>query len=897
MERLVIDKLEGVNLNAVEGVMNAPEEVRSLTFDRAGGLIACGGVNQNWLGHRGFDPLLLEDGDGLLLEDGGAVLSDWQPSANLGTASWMAYDESSMALLGGGLLWDGNSLITLAQEPLLTAKAALVPRGGVISPWEYDGAVYRGAAFYRNVEGGFQAAASAGTATVVKFGAASGFASGTYSFLWIVEVPTDAGLIVHAVGLAEYNTNGATEGIRITLDDAYPVGSLIRLYYHPPSEGYYERFAVLVSDGSTLATFDLLYSDVGSTFVPTDEALVNFAGGRAEVHNGRVWGKGARIPFTYPQSDQKITRVPGGYMLVSGGTFFTERQRGTVAQAQHTVRAAGDYVEIDIERLSVRRTSTTSPIAVELWNSRKTGDANQNMWAYLVWNPGFLTPNLCWMFSTQPATPYGIPDPTNSYAMLGTPPGLGVSVPLAGLHLGTALNSTLVAQNVKVKTTLVSASGSPVVWSTKSEVSVGTATFTHEGTRTAAGATVTAHWTAWATAAATTLALGRVPSEYPPLGFLTSGSFTFFYLAVQGNREIRVRRLQSGNGVTVKALGSIEDYTSGTTWTSSSPQAEDWETNTAANVFVEFAEEPVDASVNPITNPNLTLVYSETGSVNRGKISNFQPLSPLSSTQITALASTPAGLLVFMEAETFLVRGDPGTGDLNIQRLSGTLGCDLGVIPARLGSVVMPIYKGDLYAVNLGGGDVDFGGSVVNVSDPVSVPGDPFVQAIGDPTRNEVVAMTSSGRVFALDIDSQKWRTLAMDGRGVRYILPPTASFGTVYNVNGYLEVMDDALLDTPVLAWHALDAGDKNVMKLWRRVEMFTEGIGDGAPTLTYTARGVSETVDGYEQGEGRWVFTFKRGVVSPTLGMQFKFLGATRDLVIEPPVVVEYVPRYRQR
>jgi hypothetical protein len=403
--------------------------------------------------------------------------------------------------------------------------------------------------------------------------------------------------------------------------------------------------------------------------------------------------------------------------------------------------------------------------------------------------------------------------------------------------------------------------------------------------------TAWADWGSWIAQEASSFALGRIPSATNP----GVGAH------VTGSRQLWVDRISAHRtGGAIVARGDITDYVSGTSWANSVAPNETWTVNSDANMVLLYAQQAfVGGDADPITQPDLTLVYSTTGSVNRGTIENFVRLSPLSSRRITALSSTPAGLLVFMENETFLVRGDPAIqGSFGVQRLSGVLGCDPNTIPARLGASVAVVYKGEIYGINLGGGDVDFGGSIANLSQPVWLPDDPFVQVIGDPERSEFVAVTNGGRVFVFDAAGQKWRNDTFDEvADLRYLLPPDAAWGVGYNVGGFIEVVDPALNDTPLVRWEALDLGDKNLTKLWRRIELFTELTGNGAPTLTYTVRSETRQVVGLDMGRGRWVFNLHRGMVGSTIDLHFEFLGATSALVLEPPVVVEFVPRYRQR
>jgi hypothetical protein len=878
MERLVIEKLEGAHRNSVEGVTNAPEVVKNLDFDRGGGYKPLGGIESNWLGDRTLSGILDENGEGILYEAGDDVGTEWRPATFFGDAEVLAYDENGMALLEGSKLWFGNELSTLTGDRFTDdTTLALAPRAGILPPWSRDSTAITGSALYITTDGVLTYGTSAGTVdTPVTETAGTGVIAGTYEFIWWVEAPTDNGLVTYAVGFYSHTVSAEIESCSITLDTVFPVGSAIRFYYRPTTQDRFERFTVVISDGVNAPEATLDGDITAATFVPTGDALVNFAGGRVEPHNGRMWGQGATPPFVGMIPSSQIIRT-GGYMLVSGGTYTTEYQYGPVTGTNSVMAVVNDYVEMYLQRIAVTRPSSGKAVYIPLFSNLDAANDGFGIACFLSWQADETTP-MVRLYYWDGTTVIGLAT---------------FNVPLSQFSLGLASGSTVLISGVTIRgevTGLTNTALDGWDYDTSWTVTLDSGASVTK-TSGSSGPQFTG-WTTYQALASTELHIGRAYSGW-----------SYLDLQSLGSRELRVGSLEVGNDVTTRALGDIEDYepADGLTWTSSSPSLETWTTSAVTNMVIAYETQDVtDEGENAVTNPALTLVYSTTGSVNRGSIDNFLTFSPLASSRITALSSTPAGLLVFMENETFLVRGDPATGDLASQRLSGTLGCDPGVIPARMGSVVMPIYKGEVFAVNLGGGDVDFGGSMVNISRPIWLPDDPFIQVVGEAKRQHVVARTAAGRVYRMDVSEQKWMNDPFDGEtDLRWFLPADTDtlYGTRYNVGGYLDVVSDDLVATPLVAWTDLDGGDKNLMKLWRRMEVFTEGVGDGTPTLTYTARGASETVNGIDKGEGRWVFTFKRGIVSPTVGLQLEFLGATEDFVMEPPVVIEYVPRYRQR
>lgn len=883
MERFIIERLGGVTSHPVEGRRTGPFKVKGLSLRREGGYVPIGGVNDSWLGEAGPSGIVYEDRDAILAENGDIIVSEWSASPDLSGPDMIGYDETGFTLLSDGRVWFGTGV---AATPFLNvSELSIAPRSAILAPWkifdpEAPGEVeYRGGAVFEDQAGTLSDGDGPGNVAITE-NAGSGIPAGIYEYIWLVEAPTTNGLVVHSVGYHVDSVAAEQGSLDLELDTVFPADTVIRFYYRGPDQGAatseptgMEFFGAVVSDGQNLPTVRL--SDLGTTFFPSDDVLLSFAPGRLEAHNGRMWGAAAERPFQPILSQYTYSESTERYMLVSGGNFYTVFQSVPLSSPdRHIFRDPGDYVRMVIPRLTVRRMRSDVPTIVPLFVD-ELASPTYHMGAYLQWDPGSTYPRL---------RVHG----SSTMGDIG-PDAADILLEHSALVLGAKQGSERVARNVDLTITLDSAvasgSGHDVTMTVELLAGDVQINFVATGTKLAEG------WSGWVGfVAGGTLYVGKAAEE---LAFDASW----------GAREMRISLVEAGSTLGADVYGSIADYDSDTselTWVSSGPNGETWSVSDSNYMLVELIQGDPDFDPNPTSIRSTTLVYSTVGSVNRGSSTNFLPLSPLTSNRITALASTPAGLLVFMENETFLVRGDPDLQDLSVQRLSGTLGCDPNVIPARLGSVVMPIYQGEIYAVNLGGGDVDFGGNMVNVSKPVWDQDDPFVQVVGEPVRNHVVARTNSGRVYRLDTESQEWINDVFDEYpDLRWLTPASSGlrFGTIYNVDGYMFVLDSDGTSTPEVVWDALDLGDKNVMKLWRRIELFTEGQGDGAPTMTFTVRGVTGTVTGLDQGEGRWVFTFPRGMVGPHADLAFEFPGATDDLVIEPPIAIEYQPRYRER
>ena len=342
---------------------------------------------------------------------------------------------------------------------------------------------------------------------------------------------------------------------------------------------------------------------------------------------------------------------------------------------------------------------------------------------------------------------------------------------------------------------------------------------------------------------------------------------------------------------------TITDSVTGVTW-SGYNEFDDVSTSAAAIQGVISTAAPSFS----ILNPNSTLLYSEQGYVNYAdEYTNYLEFRFLTSTEITALSSTPAGLLVFGENETFLVRGDPALvdlgGEFSNQRLSGVIGCDPGKRPARLGSAVFVIHQGRLYGINLGAGDVDFGSNLADIGQPVYDPEDPFVQVIGDPVHRQIVVRTQFGRILRFSTIYNKWLTDVFDGDAVDFLYPSVNEHSSRYVISGSAFEHVDVPVD-PSVKWENVDLGDKGMKKLWRRVRLFTSDDYSGTPELNYVIGSSSGTITASEEGSGWWVFTLPNGLVSEkAASLEVVMKGAAFGDEFEPPVIIEYVDRYSRR
>lgn len=838
----------------------------------------------------------------------GLSLFGGRASAGVTTdASLVTYDDANLSLLSDNTVWTNTfELLTLDATKFGASPLVLIPRGGIITEYKKTSTGYEGSALIRSPDGELTESDAAPTVTFTQGGAGPDIPIDTYEFLWMLEAPTDAGFIAYAIGSDSFTVTGAaTEYIELTLDDVIPQGHIVRFYWRTTQAGY-TRFAARVSNGNT-AVEVRLQSD---SFSATIDALVNFAPNRTELHEGRNYGIATPRPFVSLLPDSAVTRKDSYFQRI-----FSEDKTldAFTTTAPHVFSADDELLQWRIRQLKVTRVTSNVNVDVPLVYLVRDSDATQTLAVFIRFPGNGGNPQLRIRYKTT----------TLSETINGQIPPLGSS---SGSVLElNELNMTLLIDDVDTTT---SVSNPTLTFKMYYTITSG-GSFSFSGGPSPTTVTgVMNGWGDWDNVDDTLVSLFSMPGA--------SSSW-----------EVRFVSATALTATASKSyLADVTQYLSGLTWSrvatwTPPPSPETWTLADASNVVL--VTEPIDLQDVDliVSQPRKTIVYSAVNSVNRGVSGNLIALTASASNEITALTSTPAGLLIFMENETWLLSGDPDNYSASsVQRFSGTLGCDVGVIPARLGGVVFPIYKGELYMVNLGMGDVDFGSGVENIGRPVWLREDGFVQVVAEPQSNMLVARTVSGRVYRYDSVTKSWMDdpfslagnnneaidnptnaslvilednfdlLFEDGGAVRaedtsdnsrIILLPAClcqQFGTRYLVRNQFEYMDFMIEDDVYAAWSHLDLGDKLTAKLWRRLEIVTSDSYVGPPVLTYSVDGGSDrSVTGVSSGKGRWVFNFLRGDVGAYLDVKVALPGFTREDVLEVPIVIEAALRNRSR
>jgi len=911
LTRIPLEVITGVDRNSPTGSKPAPARVYNGSFFREGGIGPFAGRALN-------------------------------VAAGSTNEALLAYDESSMALFSTPAVFTNNlNLIFLSTSDNIFArrKLTLIPRSAVVTEFIRTGGAFTGRAFVRSPQGAFEILPPAPVINVAQ-AAGGSLPNGTaFNFVCVVEAPSDAGLVAYGFSEQNYTTTSSNVKITLTLADVIPESHVARIYWRTTADSRFSLFASLVSDGVAALTVEMASLP---TPVPVEDSIINFAPSRAELHEGRVFGVASDRPF--------MTIVPDSALKRRDAYFQRAIQENKTTPAFSTtgagsvMRQPGDWIAWSFRKAEFYREIEGAKVVVPL--AYLLHGSTNLMEIFLDYveaggRPRFVV-NVNGASGSAEIPGPGIPSLDAAGGSRASFDALDLEVDIASVV------GTLVTFNL-----FVLASGTQtVIASTVLEMDV-------------------PGWAAWEATGTTSVELFSSTSARD--GF-----------AVEWTR-VRANSLLPGSDA---FAANVRNYASGLSWTNAASPNETWNLGSVDNVVVSTYIEETAGAIE-FSQPRLTLVYSDVGSANRGSDLNYFVLNASNSSRITALASTAAGLLIFMDNETWLLSGnvDPYFSALaqepqaRIQRFSGTLGCDAGVIPGRLGGVVFPIYKGELYAITLGMGDVDFGGGIELIGLPIHLKEDPIVQVVGEAQTNHVVVRTRRGAVYRFDTRSKQWAddvfsefptgpiepTLAGSvsqtttlGVGAEFLRPNSAGFSvgslvvpstsvpdeqrlvgedgvpllsdcwilfedeafirleatpdnnrvllipaclcgtyaTRLVIRDRFAAVDLSLKDKVAVRWDALDFGDKTMQKLWRRVEVKTSASYSGSPTLRYRGEGVPEaTVSGVSLGNGSWVFSFGRGVVSAALDIELEFNGMLAGEVFEPPVTFEIASRNRPR
>jgi len=116
---------------------------------------------------------------------------------------------------------------------------------------------------------------------------------------------------------------------------------------------------------------------------------------------------------------------------------------------------------------------------------------------------------------------------------------------------------------------------------------------------------------------------------------------------------------------------------------------------------------------------------------------------------VTAITEHPAGVMVFMENETFIMTGRfTSLSDTRVSLYPQAVGTDKRAKITRVGSTIFTIWRGRVFAL----GD----GEVIRISGEFADSA-PFVAVAYDPVHTMIVARKESGRTYRYDVTRKVW--------------------------------------------------------------------------------------------------------------------------------------------
>jgi hypothetical protein len=147
--------------------------------------------------------------------------------------------------------------------------------------------------------------------------------------------------------------------------------------------------------------------------------------------------------------------------------------------------------------------------------------------------------------------------------------------------------------------------------------------------------------------------------------------------------------------------------------------------------------------------PPNTIVWTDVGYINQTTPYAYQTFVPRTSNSVTAITEHPAGVMVFMENEAFIMTGRfTSLADTRVSLYPRAVGADEGARITRVGSVIFTVWNGRLFAI----GD----GEVALISRELT-DDSPFVAVAYDPVHAMLVARKENGRTYRYDVVRRVW--------------------------------------------------------------------------------------------------------------------------------------------
>lgn len=286
-----------------------------------------------------------------------------------------------------------------------------------------------------------------------------------------------------------------------------------------------------------------------------------------------------------------------------------------------------------------------------------------------------------------------------------------------------------------------------------------------------------------------------------------------------------------------------------------------------------------DVKMSDLIQPN-AVAFTEKGYLNVVGVNNTKGIALEGSSEITALASSPNGVIVFGDEEVFLITGNAATTIDANPYPSDFGGCDAGTIPAKMGAgTIFVIWHGEVYAVRQGRFD--------NISGDVYDPAKPFVQIIPEQKTRSLLVRDSDDYVLRLDLDDDLfWSDNTIDSADL--LLPAS---DPKYILTNDLYNITFTTVDTPYIDFEIGFGNQRRYDKILAVVVKLSDYTWDAGnrPRLYYKAHfndpDLGEVGCKYVAAEhfyGFLTFSMPLNVVAPTyrLRLELRNFGLTSKL-----------------
>jgi hypothetical protein len=312
--------------------------------------------------------------------------------------------------------------------------------------------------------------------------------------------------------------------------------------------------------------------------------------------------------------------------------------------------------------------------------------------------------------------------------------------------------------------------------------------------------------------------------------------------------------------------------------------------------------------------PPNTIVWTEVGHINQTTPYAYQTFVPRTSASVTAITEHPAGVMVFMENEAYIMTGRfTSLSDTRVSLYPQAVGADRGARITRVGSAIFTTWNGRLFA--LGDGEVSLISRELTDDSP-------FVAVAYDPVHAMLVARKENGRTYRYDVVRKVWfddidstlnlvqmadgvlyvRYYATDSSGLQIGLFRLAGENERVNDNplyyrprpevwiesARMHIVGNAIDLTPVKRLRAVYLQMKSEGPPNPHIEVYNESgalvaAGDMVPTLTSNTSGI-----------GRYHFRFPPVVTFAPERIAISFAGV--KFILANDIEVHYEARERR-